>query len=106
MGTDLTPSQRRVVEYPYKPNSTLKVTAGPGSGKTFTLLRKVHHLITTGQVKPEEILVLSLTNKAVDNIVDKLLTVFEQAQPEGYPKPGRIEGHCRKDNRFHNSQSG
>ena len=83
MGTDLTPSQRRVVEYPYKPNSTLKVTAGPGSGKTFTLLRKVHHLITTGQVKPEEILVLSLTNKAVDNIVDKLLTVFEQAQPEG-----------------------
>ena len=83
MGNDLTPSQKRVVEYPYKPKSTLKVTAGPGSGKTFTLLRKVHHLVTTAQVKPEEILVLSLTNKAVDNIVDKLLTVFEQAQAEG-----------------------
>lgn len=78
MANKLTPSQLKVVEHAYKPGSTLKVVAGPGSGKTFTLLRKVHHLVATEQVKPNEILVLSLTNRAVDSINDKLLGVFEE----------------------------
>lgn len=77
METNLTPSQLEVIRFPYKPKSTLKVVAGPGSGKTITLLHKVHHLISSGQVKPNEILILSLTNKAVDNIIDKLLSIFE-----------------------------
>lgn len=78
----LTNSQLRIIEFPYKPASTLKVIAGPGSGKTLTLLHKVHHLVRTGQVRPDEILVLSLTNKAVDNIVGKLLGVFKECNDD------------------------
>lgn len=78
----LTSSQRRVLDVRYEPNSTVKVVAGPGSGKTTTLLHKVHHLIETRQVYPDEILILSLTNKAVDNIVGKLLGVFHELSPQ------------------------
>ncbi|CAI4050827.1 ATP-dependent 3'-5' DNA helicase SKDI_15G0630 [Saccharomyces kudriavzevii IFO 1802] len=73
----LTPSQWKVVNKPYEPASTLKVTAGPGSGKTLTLLYKVLHLVTVENIKPDEILIFSLTNKAVDNIIENLLSVFE-----------------------------
>ncbi|AQZ09379.1 HMI1 (YOL095C) [Zygosaccharomyces parabailii] len=82
MQLELTSSQREVVEFPYKPANTLKVIAGPGSGKTITLLHKVRHLIESNQVRPEEILILSLTNKAVDNIIDNLLAVFEKSNSD------------------------
>ncbi|XDT20984.1 UvrD-like DNA helicase C-terminal domain profile [Nakaseomyces glabratus] len=72
----LTSSQKSVLEAKYEPNSTLKVVAGPGSGKTTTLLHKVHHLIDSQNIHPDEILILSLTNKAVDNIFGKLTSVF------------------------------
>ncbi|EJS41839.1 hmi1p [Saccharomyces arboricola H-6] len=73
----LTPSQWKVVSKPYEPASTIKVIAGPGSGKTLTLLYKVFHLVTVENIKPDEILIFSLTNKAVDNIIENLLSVFE-----------------------------
>lgn len=72
-----TVSQWKVINYPYIPRSTLKVIAGPGSGKTFTLLYKVYELINKRIVTPDEILILSLTNKAVDNIASKLLDTLE-----------------------------
>lgn len=77
MADALTPSQRKVVTFPYQPNSTVQIVAGPGSGKTLTLLHKVHHLIESGQVAPNEILILSLTNRAVDNVTTRLFDVFE-----------------------------
>lgn len=77
-----TPSQEAVIKYPYIPNSTLKVIAGPGSGKTYTLLSKVCELICTGAVRPEEILIVSLTNKAVDNIIFNLLDMFDSSANE------------------------
>ncbi|SMN21878.1 similar to Saccharomyces cerevisiae YOL095C HMI1 Mitochondrial inner membrane localized ATP-dependent DNA helicase, required for the maintenance of the mitochondrial genome [Maudiozyma saulgeensis] len=83
MDSELTPSQCAVLEYPYFPANTVKIIAGPGSGKTFTLLQKVHHLITTQQVKQDEILILSLTNKAVDNIKAKLIGTFEKLNKSG-----------------------
>ena len=73
----VTSSQRAVIECAYSPSSTVKVIAGPGSGKTFTLLKKVHHLIKQENIKPQEILILSLTNKAVDNVQTKLLGIFQ-----------------------------
>lgn len=78
----LTASQSSVVEFPYAPKTTLKVVAGPGSGKTLTLLYKVHHLITSGQVKANEIVVLSLTNKAVDSVIARLYGIFEDLNQE------------------------
>ncbi|CAI4775392.1 CCQ_1a_G0047760.mRNA.1.CDS.1 [Saccharomyces cerevisiae] len=75
----LTPSQWKVINKSYEPASTIKVIAGPGSGKTLTLLYKVLHLITVENIKPEEILIFSLTNKAVDSIIENLLSIFENS---------------------------
>ncbi|AEY96332.1 FADR113Wp [Eremothecium gossypii FDAG1] len=75
----LTTSQSRVVTHPYEPCTTVNVVAGPGSGKTVTLLHKVYNLVYEGIVAPNEILILSLTNKAVDNINEKLMETFQEA---------------------------
>ncbi|CCE61154.1 hypothetical protein TPHA_0A00690 [Tetrapisispora phaffii CBS 4417] len=78
----LTNSQEVVVQFPYQANTTLKVVAGPGSGKTTTCLNRVYHLIKNKIVDPSEILILSLTNKSVENITDKLLDTFESLERE------------------------
>ncbi|SCU94243.1 LAME_0F06700g1_1 [Lachancea meyersii CBS 8951] len=76
-----TPSQKEVINSEYAAGTTIKVIAGPGSGKTLTLMLKVRELITSGTLKPDEVLILSLTNKAVDNAVHKLLDVFQENEP-------------------------
>ncbi|SCU80731.1 LADA_0B09208g1_1 [Lachancea dasiensis] len=78
-----TPAQLSVINSSYVAGTTLKVVAGPGSGKTLTLMLKIKALISQGIVKPEEILVLSLTNKAVDNVVNKLHEVFSENEALG-----------------------
>ncbi len=48
------------------------VVAGAGAGKTTTLAAKVKYLVECKQVKPEQILVISFTNKAVGELRDKI----------------------------------
>lgn len=47
------------------------VVAGPGTGKTTTLLLRIRHLLTQG-VKPSEMLVLTFSNRAARELVDRL----------------------------------
>ena len=47
------------------------ILASAGSGKTLTICAKVEHLINNG-VKPDEILVLSLTNNSVNDLKNKI----------------------------------
>ena len=42
----------------------LLIIAGPGTGKTFTLVKRIVYLITQKDVKPEEIMVATFTEKA------------------------------------------
>ncbi|MDY4674877.1 MAG: UvrD-helicase domain-containing protein [Treponema sp.] len=48
------------------------VIAGAGAGKTTTVAAKVKYLVEKKNVKPEEILVVSFTNKAVGELKDKI----------------------------------
>ena len=48
------------------------VVAGPGTGKTTTLIHRVKKLIEKDGVAPEKILVLTFTNKAASELVDRL----------------------------------
>ncbi|MBO4630187.1 MAG: UvrD-helicase domain-containing protein, partial [Treponema sp.] len=48
------------------------VIAGAGAGKTTTVAAKVKYLVEKQHIKPEEILVVSFTNKAVDELKDKI----------------------------------
>lgn len=48
------------------------IIAGAGSGKTLTILAKVKYLIEQKNIKPEEILLLSFTNKTVEDLNQRI----------------------------------
>lgn len=50
---------------------TSLVVAGPGTGKTTTLLMRVQYLLSKG-VKPSEMLLLTFSNRAARELVDRL----------------------------------
>ncbi|KMP12222.1 hypothetical protein UR09_01640 [Candidatus Nitromaritima sp. SCGC AAA799-A02] len=49
-------------------NSPLWVAAGPGTGKTFALMRRLARLLEEGQVQPERIFVCTFTRTAADDL--------------------------------------
>ena len=50
----------------------MRVLAGAGTGKTFTMVRKIERLIDKQGVDPDRILALTFTNKAADSMQTKL----------------------------------
>lgn len=65
---EATASQFDIITHPAKPNTVLKINAGPGSGKTYTLVNRIAYLIKHHDVKPSEILVLSMSNRSVKSL--------------------------------------
>lgn len=65
--THLSVSDRQydVITHPWRMNEILSVSAGPGSGKTFTVAARIAHMLENG-MDPSEILVLSMANRSVD----------------------------------------
>ncbi|PIR02486.1 MAG: hypothetical protein COV62_01340 [Candidatus Nealsonbacteria bacterium CG11_big_fil_rev_8_21_14_0_20_35_11] len=69
----LNKEQKRIVEFGDGP---LLIVAGAGTGKTTVLTQRLVYLISRKQVKPQEILALTFTDKAAQEMeerVDKLL---------------------------------
>jgi DNA helicase-4 len=64
------------------------IIAGAGSGKTLTILGKVKYLIEKKNVKPENILLLSFTQKTVDELNQRLRTIGLAAQATTFHKLG------------------
>lgn len=64
---DVTEDQYRAITHGANPNQILRIQAGPGSGKTHTLVARVAYLLAQG-VLPDQILILSMANKAVGNL--------------------------------------
>lgn len=50
----------------------MRVLAGAGTGKTFTMVRKIERLLQTDQTSPQNVLALTFTNKAADSMRTKL----------------------------------
>lgn len=54
------------------------VNAGPGTGKTYTLMKKIIQMIEQEEIDPEEILVLCFTNAAVNEIKARIKKYSEE----------------------------
>src|SRR5213083_1110645 len=65
MDLDPLPQQRLAIEAPLGP---LLVVAGPGAGKTFCLIARINHLITTLGIAPQRICAVTFTNRAAEEI--------------------------------------
>ena len=62
------------------PSSRLYVNAGPGTGKTHSLIEKLKYMLEDEQVEPDRITVLSFTRAAVAVIQDRLKTAAEKGE--------------------------
>jgi len=63
------PQQQAIIDSDAYP---MRVLAGAGTGKTFTMVRKIEHLIDEEDVSPDRILALTFTNNAADSMREKL----------------------------------
>jgi len=61
--------QARIIQSDAYP---MRVLAGAGTGKTFTMVRKIEHLVEAEGVSPDRILALTFTNNAADSMQEKL----------------------------------
>src|SRR2546423_13347170 len=68
---DLTPEQKQAVQHVDGP---LLIIAGPGSGKTRVITRRVAYLIAQG-IEPWAILAITFTNKAAGEMEERASSV-------------------------------
>ena len=68
-GYPLDEKQRKVVTSNQK---YILVSAGAGSGKTLTIIGKIRYLIEIQKLKESEILCISFTNEAKNNLKNNL----------------------------------
>jgi len=56
------------------------IIAGPGTGKTFTIVKRLAYLIIEKDVKPSEVMVVTFTEKAAKELVTRISNEFVRLQ--------------------------
>ena len=98
----LNPAQREAVECLDGP---VLMLAGAGTGKTKALTTRIVHLLSTGRVRPNEILSVTFTNKAAREMKERVAGMLGQAV-EGMPWLGTFHSICVKLLRRHAELAG
>jgi DNA helicase-2/ATP-dependent DNA helicase PcrA len=71
--------QREAVEHT---GSNLLIVAGPGTGKTRTLTHRIAYLIQTKGVSPEQVLAVTFTNRATEEMRERLIGLLGEEQTQ------------------------
>lgn len=93
---DLNLIQQQAVKYTEGPTLIL---AGAGSGKTRVLTYRVAYLIQEKKVPPENILILTFTNKAAEEMKKRILKLLHHNLPpitSNLPTMGTFHSFCAK----------
>lgn len=85
VGEDLAPRDKDARALEYEPSQLEAATctgrpvlvhAGPGTGKTATLVRRMAYLLEEGGAEPEHLLVLTFSNHAAEELQDRIAAQF------------------------------
>ena len=74
------PRQREAIEHVHGP---MLVIAGAGTGKTTVLTQRIAHLIRAGHARPDQILALTYTDNAADEMKSRVRTELKGANLDG-----------------------
>jgi len=77
---NLNEAQREIVGHTDGP---LLVIAGPGSGKTFSLVLRALNLLLLGKVEPRELVLCTFTEKAAFELRDRISAAAAKVNYEG-----------------------
>jgi superfamily I DNA/RNA helicase len=77
---------------------TLCVVAGPGTGKTFALMRRLIRLLEVDKVDPERILACTFTRTAAEDITRAVgsLGVERAARVNDFETPSGMKLKCKR----------
>ena len=101
----LNPQQQAAVRYADGPSL---IVAGPGSGKTRVLTHKIAHLIHYEGISPEQILAVTFTNKAAEEMRDRVAQLINQSTNQLISPPwmGTFHSICARILRKEGSEIG
>jgi len=94
--SQLNPKQQEAVTFGTGP---LLILAGPGSGKTRTLIYRTAYLLIVKEIPASDILLLTFTNKAAGEMKQRLTKILPASS--AVPFAGTFHGFCAQVLRIH-----
>ena len=88
---DLTPAQREAVTHMEGP---LLILAGAGSGKTRVITHRIAHIITTRHAPPSSILAVTFTNKAANEMRERVSALLADTPLDSSPNVSTFHSFC------------
>ncbi|KIM27560.1 hypothetical protein M408DRAFT_24487 [Serendipita vermifera MAFF 305830] len=87
----------------FVPTTPLQILAGPGSGKTKTLICRIAHLISHHKIHPSRIVAVTFTNKAANELRNRLDGLIGKAEASSVVL-GTFHAICARLLRQHGSE--